>query len=489
MAAVFALGAVAAVALLRQSLVAQLDATLLRLGAIEAATLLDAPPDAMRFHEGVFDPPADAGRELARLVRYAEIWGLDGRPVLRSRSLGARDLPLATGALAAAASDRVLTTGVAWHTGALRTVYLPLARLGAGHERHVLQVAAPLAPVHEVLRVLAWSLVALGVSATAVALAGAWTLAGRAIRPAREIAEQAEAITAGSLGARIRAEADAVEYDRLVAVLNAMLARLEAAFEAQRRFVADASHEIRHPLAALRAGLELALRRERSPDEYRAAIAAAVAEADRVGELAAGLLLLARSDAGVLQPRRLPTDLRPLAVAACERAALVGAPRGVCVTLDADRGGEPRDDVTAPVDAALIGRALDNLLDNAVRVSPEGGTVRVRVARAGDGVVLEVADDGPGVDPAYRGRLFERFFRADPARATSGGAGLGLAIVKGIAEAHGGAVTYAPQEVPPVGDRAVWGGSVFTLRVPVGETRPVLGGALPGGPRGAAREV
>lgn len=466
MTVVFTLGALAAVALLRQALVGQLDATLLRLGAIEAATLLDAPADQMRFHEGVFDPPMGEGRELARLVRYAQIWGLDGRSVLRSRSLGPRDLPLAPGALTAAARDDVVTTGTAWKAGALRTVYLPLARLGPGHERHVLQVAAPLAPVYEVLRAMAWALAGLGAAATALTLVGGWALAGRAIRPAREVAEQAEAITAGSLGARIHAEADAVEYDRLVAVLNAMLARLEAAFEAQRRFVADASHEIRHPLAALRAGLELALRRERSAADYRAALAEGVAQVDRVTDLATGLLLLARSDAGVLQPRRVPTDVRTLAAAACRRASLVGEVRGVRVVCGTVPDGSVArsalvgvgaGDMVAVVDPTLVGRALDNLLDNAVRASPDAGTVRVQVTRDADAVLVQVADDGPGVAPAHRARLFERFFRADPARASDGGAGLGLAIVKGIAEAHGGTVAYTPG-----GQR----GSVFVLRLP-----------------------
>ncbi|WP_425607535.1 sensor histidine kinase [Roseisolibacter agri] len=251
-----------------------------------------------------------------------------------------------------------------------------------------------------------------------------------------------------------------------------MLARLEAAFAAQRRFVADASHEIRHPLAVLRAGLELALRRDRAPDEYRAALADGIAEADRVGELAAGLLLLARSDAGVLQPRRVPTDVEALTAAACLRAAKVGEARAVRVALvpgaapeRPEAAGDAADGppVVAAVDAVLVSQALDNLLDNAVRVSPAGGGVRVHLTRSPTTVAVHVVDSGPGVAPEHRTRLFERFFRADPARASGGGAGLGLAIVKGIAEAHGGDVTYAPATTPT----GAVAGSRFTLRLPI----------------------
>ena len=441
-------GAVA-VLLLRHVLTTQLDSTLLRLASIEASAVTDSPDSAVHFHEGIFSAPRS--ESLMELVRYAEIWRADGAPVVRSQSLGSRDLPTSLDGFAAARHRQLTVLSLDWDGEPLRTVYYPLGLIGPAHEKHILQVAAPLKPLSDVLATFVRFLIGLGLAATALAFGGGWALATQAVRPAREIAEQTEAITAGSLGSRIRAHTDASEYRRLVAVLNDMLDRLQAAFEAQRRFVADASHEIRHPLAVLRAALDLALRRDRSPEAYRVAIQDAIQQTDRVGTLAEGLLTLARTDAGVLNPRRESHDLTELAAGACRGLELIAASRGVSLELRA----EP---LAVALDPALIGRVLDNLIDNAIKVTPAGGAVVVQVERAGDAALVHVIDRGPGIALELRQHLFERFFRGDRARATDGGAGLGLAIAKGIAEAHGGSMTYAPHA--PAGSR-------FTLRLPL----------------------
>ena len=317
MAAMFLLIGLVAVTLLRRILTAQLDGTLLRLAAIEASAVTDSPDSAVHFHEGIFNAPHS--ESTTELVRYAEIWRADGSPVVRSQSLGAKDLPMSLDAFAAARHREIVRVSLIWDGEPLRAVFYPLELVSAAHRIHILQVAAPLRPVADVVATLELFLATLGLVATALTFVGGWALADRAVRPAREIAEQTEAITAGSLGARIRAHADVREYERLVRVLNDMLARLEDAFEAQRRFVADASHEIRHPLAVLRAALDLARRRDRTPEEYRSAIEEGIAQADRVTRVAEGLLLLARADAGVLNPRRQPADLGMLVEQACER--------------------------------------------------------------------------------------------------------------------------------------------------------------------------
>lgn len=459
MAVVFLIVGLAAVALFRRTLTTQLDGALLRLAAIEASAVSDPSRAELHFHEGTFDPPLNAG--VGELTRYAEIRDTTGRVLLRSSSLGSRDLPMSPRALSAMQRNNLLVASMPWAGGALRTLYYPLAPAGAVPPGAFLQIAAPLAPVDAVLSVLVQVLVGLGLLATATTFVGGWALTTRAIRPAREIAEQAEAVSAGSLGARLHAHADAVEYHRLVAVLNAMLARLEAAFEAQRRFVGDASHEIRHPLAVLRAGLELALRRQRSDHEYRAALANAVCEVERVSTLADGLLLLARSDAGVLHPRRAPHDIGVIVASAARRAQLLADERDVRITLcgsPVDGHGSPQPGpVSADVDPELIARALDNLLGNAVKFSPGGTTVRIEIEPLDGYVAVHVIDHGPGVSPANRTRLFERFFREEPDRRTDAGAGLGLAIAQGIAAAHGGVITYTAVE--PSGSR-------FTLRFP-----------------------
>jgi heavy metal sensor kinase len=439
-------GAVATV-LLRRTLTVQLDGTLLRLAAIEASAVSDAPDSTVHFHEGVFNAPVSAN--ASELLRYAQIWRADGSSFLRSQSLGPRDLPAAPEGFAAAQRGAVVVVSQRLDGERVRSVFYPLGLLGPARRAFILQVAAPLRPLEDTLRTLVRALLSLGVLATGVTFIGAWWLARLAVRPAQAIAEQAEAITAGSLASRIHAQADAAEYRRLEAVLNGMLDRITSAFDAQRRFVADASHEIRHPLAVLRAGLDLALRHERSPAEYRAAITDAVEQTDRISALAEGLLTLARADAGVLNPQRKPHDLLALAEAACRRARLVADSRRLRLTI---RGTA----TPVAVDAELIARALDNLLDNALRFTPPGGAIDVVVAPDGAAALVHVTDTGPGVPADHVPYLFERFFRGDPTRASGGGAGLGLAITRGIAEAHGGDVLYAPGS--PAGSR-------FTLKL------------------------
>jgi len=442
------IGAVA-VLLLHRAFTAQLDGTLLRLASIEAAAVSDSPDSTVHFHEGVFTAPRSEG--AAELERYAQIWHDDGIAVLRSQSLGTRDLPRDSLAFAAAQRGEVTLAAAEWHGERLRTVFYPLGLVGPAHQVHILQVAAPLRPVQSVLSTLVRLLLGLGLVVLALTFFGGWMLAGRAVRPAHDIAEQAQAITAGSLAARIQAHADTAEYERLVAVLNGMLERLESAFAAQQRFVADAGHEIRHPVAVLRAALELALRRERSPGEYRRAIEEAADQADRVGALAEGLLTLARADAGALIPERTRQDLGELAESAARRFDTVAASRGVALAVRAAP-------VPGSVDVELIHRVLDNLLDNALKFTPAGGVVEVVVERGGGHALVQVTDTGPGVPVEYRARLFQRFFRADASRSPEGGAGLGLAIAKSIAEAHGGNVLYQPREPA---------GSCFTLRLPL----------------------
>lgn len=449
MAATFLIAGLAAVTTLRRVLTAQFDGTLLRLAAIEASAVSDSPDSAVHFHEGVFS--AQSRESLIELARYAEIWRADGTPLVRSQSLGLRDLPGSLDAFAAARNGEVVEVTLNWEGTAIRSVYYPLALVRPVQKGHILQIAAPLQPVSDVLATFVRFLLGLGFVATALTFVGGWALATHAVRPAREIAEQAEAITAGSLGARIRARVTATEYERLVAVLNGMLGRIEAAFEGQRRFVADASHEIRHPLTVLRAALDLALRRDRSVPEYRAAIQDAIDQADRVSALAEGLLTLARADAGVLNPHREPHDLGVVVMAASQRMELVARNRNVHLKARV----EP---VTVSLDSALVGRALDNLIDNALRFTPVGSTVSLAVELRQGTACVHVADVGPGVSHEQQPQLFERFFRGDLSRGAEGGAGLGLAIAKGIAAAHGGTVTYSPN-LPT--------GSVFTLCLPL----------------------
>jgi two-component system, OmpR family, sensor kinase len=280
----------------------------------------------------------------------------------------------------------------------------------------------------------------LSVSVTAAVFGGAWWLAGRAMRPVHEIMDQAEDIGAGSLERRIHAYADTREYQRLVDVLNKMLDRIQGAFETQRRFTSDASHELRSPLTAMRGELELALRRERDLPEYRRVLGSTLEEVVRLSRISEDLLVLARSDAGALVARPEPLELAGTVGRIVERLRGQATAKGV--TLDANAVG----DTTAEVDPVLLGQAVWNLLENAIRFSPRGGRVTVSSRDEGERVALVVEDEGPGFPPEMLDRVFDRFFRADPARSRpdeASGTGLGLAIVKGVAEAHGGTAEAA----------------------------------------------
>ncbi len=209
-----------------------------------------------------------------------------------------------------------------------------------------------------------------------------------------------------------------------------MLDRLRRAYDRERRFVADASHELRTPVAVIKTELEGALRRAPADPELREALAAAVEECDHLAQLAEDLLVLARAGDGALPVRPRALEAAELLEGVRLRFAARAAERGREIVVDAAGG------LALSADEQRLGQALGNLVDNALRHG--AGTVTLRARVGGGTVALEVADEGPGFPPELAGRAFERFARGDEAR-TRGGAGLGLAIVRAIAEAHGGA--------------------------------------------------
>ncbi|MFE9625682.1 sensor histidine kinase [Streptomyces sp. NPDC006527] len=271
----------------------------------------------------------------------------------------------------------------------------------------------------------------------AVVAAVTWLVTGRALRPVEGIRREMAAITASADLARRVPEPDTHdEVARLARTTNETLTALETAVERQRRFVADASHELRSPIASLRTQLEVGAAHPELLD-----VAGAVEDTVRLQNLAADLLLLARLDAG-----ERPADARvDLAALAREEAA-----GRASVTVDAES-------VEVAGSRGQLGRVLANLLDNAQRHARSAVTVAVR--REGERAVVEVADDGDGVPEADRERVFERFVRLDAARSRDeGGAGLGLAIARDVAVRHGGSLTVG--EAPA-------GGALFELRLPV----------------------
>jgi signal transduction histidine kinase len=305
----------------------------------------------------------------------------------------------------------------------------------------ILLYAAPLTAVDAAARALLFYLL-WGVPLLIV-VAGVTTylFSGRALRPVEAMRSQVAAMTEKDLGQRVPVSPARDEVGRLAETMNGMLARLQDAQGVQRRFVADASHELRSPLATIATGLELM----QNGTVDRSTVTALRVETSRLNKLVEGLILLARADERGLRPRREEVDLDE--VAELERGrpadgAVVAEVRAVPVRVVGDRG--------------QLARVVRNLVDNARRHARS--RVLVTVGRDGDTAVLEVSDDGPGVPQAERARVFERFVRLDDARARAdGGSGLGLAIVAEVVAAHGGSV-----EVTDGPD----GGALFRVRIP-----------------------
>jgi two-component system OmpR family sensor kinase len=275
-----------------------------------------------------------------------------------------------------------------------------------------------------------------GPAVLSVVLLVAWLLAGAALKPVRRMARQAARISEGDLSRRLEAPTTGDEIAELGESLNHMLARLENAFEKERRFVDDASHELRTPLAILRTELELAMKGTRTRAELVQAVASAAEEAGRVNRLAEDLLLLARSDRGKLALRPEPSEAAELLDEAAELYRKPAAVRNITLQTSAEPGLE------LMVDRPAMRRALGNLIANAVEHASEGTTVTLAAAREGTNIVIFVSDAGPGFPEGFVERAFDPFTRSDSGRSRAeGGTGLGLAIVKGVVTAHGGRVS------------------------------------------------
>jgi len=426
--------------LLAWSLAQDVDRSLLALaGVVRDAPRGDAFDEAEWWLRDLLDPE----HQLVQLL------GPDGR--LRMRSWRLRDdvLPLPPDARRSVAAGRAVFETVTLHGQRIRTVALPVQRNGRLVE--VVQVGVPLAPTERTLHRWIEALLVLVPLGVGLAAAGGRVMARAALRPVDEMARAARRIDAGALARRITVRGTGDELDRLAETLNGMLARLENAFGGMRRFSADAAHELRTPLTALKGTLEVALRSDRSGAEYRAALASALEEVERLVRLAEDLLLLSRATAGPESPR-----------ARVELESLVLDVADVGARLAKDRSVTVRVGSMAPVavlgDAGSLRRALLNLVENGVKYTPAGGRVEVSVAAATGEAVIAVEDTGPGIDPRDAGRIFEPFVRLDAARdRESGGSGLGLAIARSIVVAHRGTLEV---------ERPALGGSRFILRLP-----------------------
>jgi heavy metal sensor kinase len=265
---------------------------------------------------------------------------------------------------------------------------------------------------------------------------GGYALARKALAPIDRMAIQTQRISAERLTDRLSIENPDDELGKLAGVLNAMLARLQAAFDQLRRFTADASHELRTPLTAIRSVGEVALQEQKSPAEYRDVIGSMLEEVDRLTRLVESLLTLSRADAGHVQLQRMDISLLALTREASSMVEVLAEEKRQRIEIDGDAS------LRVIGDRLILRQAIVNLLDNAIKYSPENRRVLVRVGFGAAGqAAMDITDEGPGIPSEHQPYVFDRFYRVDPARTREwGGAGLGLAITRWAIEAHGGQI-------------------------------------------------
>lgn len=365
---------------------------------------------------------------------------------------GDADFPAAL--LAAPAPRPAQARLTEWHTASGQ--YRGLAmRSGAAPDSEVIAVALETGHHREFIagveRAL-WGVVAL--AALAAAALG-WAVARGGLAPLRQMAQLAGQITAERLHERLPADKVPPELKEMAAAFNAMLDRLRDSFQRLSDFSADIAHEMRTPVSNLMTQTQVTLSQARTPDEYREVLASNLEEYERLARMIADMLFLAKADNGLIVPTQEAVDL----------AAEVAGLFDFYEALAEERGVRLESTGVASVsgDRLMLRRAISNLLSNAIRYTAPGGSVRVSLSATNDAddgsetIVLAVENPGEPISASHQRRLFDRFYRADPARRQSGdGAGLGLAITRSIAQAHGGDVVVA----------ATADGNRFELRLP-----------------------
>ena len=320
-----------------------------------------------------------------------------------------------------------------------------------------LQVAQSLEPMAELLAALQIQLLWGLPLALALAGAGGYFLASRALAPIERITRTGQAITASDLSRRIDYVGPADEVGRLAATFDRMLDRLQIGFERERRFTGDAAHELRTPLAALKGRIGVTLSQPRRPEEYVDTLQDMEHEVDRLARLSGDLLYMARLEQGQFTPDQEPVALDDLLGAVVDQLQPQADGKNIAIALSVAPG------LAIHGNLDMLIRLFLNLLDNAVKYTPPGGRVVVAAGQEKAAVVVRVRDNGPGIAEKHLPHLFERFYRADGARMRGAGdsahrgAGLGLAIAYEIVNAHGGELTV--QSSPHQG-------TTFTARFP-----------------------
>ena len=380
--------------------------------------------------------------------RGSDVWLASGEQVYRSGASAALPPVALAGTTAQPRYESIAASGRRWRT--LTGTSL------VGGRAVVLRVSR----AETRLRTQLWEVLivlVLGLPVVVVlAGVGGYVLARRALQPMDQLASAARRITAERLHERLSVPNQHDEIGRLAAVINETFARLESSFEQLRRFTADASHELRTPLSVIRGIGESGLGETRTPAEYKEAMGSMLEEVDRLTNLVDTLLRLSYGDAGTVRLSRASFDLGQLTRDVVSSLGLLAEERNQRLKVDA------ADGVIVTADRLVLREAITNVIDNAIKYSAQASAIDIRVHAERNQALLTVADQGPGIAPEHRERIFDRFFRLDEGRSRDeGGTGLGLAIAKWAVEVNGGRITV---------DAARNGGSIFRIVLPAAAT-------------------
>jgi heavy metal sensor kinase len=413
----------------RRSIYAEIDGQL-RAHALALAANLRGQPDGT-FDLDLTEEHVRHFQQESRGAPFYIIWNGDGGLVDQSNPT----LP----------TTRPAETGSASH-GDLREVTV------RGPQGSLVVVGQGIAAVQRRLHDLLWITVLLGSGAMTLALAGGWFLADRALRPIARITRTAQSVSASNLSQRIDVTQVEGELGDLARTLNDAFDRLQQAFEHQTRFTADASHELRTPLSIVLSHAELALKKPRTDEEYRATLETTLKAAKRMKSVVEALLTLARADSKQLALQLERVKLHEIVTEAVATLSPLAGERRVTIETDMRPVG-----LTA--DRNLIYEMVTNLLKNAILYNRDPGRVTVTLTSTPDTATLGVTDTGIGIRPADRAHIFQRFYRVDKARSREqGGTGLGLAISQWITHLHRGEIAFTSEEGT---------GTTFTVTLPL----------------------
>lgn len=422
------------------------------------ASLQEAAQVAIRSLEDrfgpflIFEDLSQDFPELALVDKFFQIFGPTGQVTIQSANIKSRDIPLSEPAFQAALEGRATFESVRLHEDIpIRLLSIPI-RYG-NQLVNIVRVGTSLQPVEDTLHRLLLTLLIASPIAVAVSLVGGWFLAGRALRPVHAITLAAQRIAAGDLTQRIATPISTDEIGRLASTFNDMIARLQTLFRQIRQFSADASHELRTPLTITKGETELALRRPRQAEDYRAVLESNLEEIDRMSRIVDELLFLSRADLGEVKLHWGPVQLDELVQQIQQQVSILGQEAGIhAVVTDLTPTTIQGDDLR-------LRELLLNLVDNAITYSRPGGTIELSLDHVGAYARFQIVDHGIGIASEDQPRIFDRFYRTDAARAHAHkGTGLGLAICKWIVEAHQGIIQV---------QSTVNEGSRFTVLLPL----------------------